>query len=300
MKTIILNNEYRCPDTCAVALGFFDGVHIGHRKILDEALARKDDRVKSAILTFLDREDFKPTNKRITTEEERFRIFSRLGFDYLFLCDFNEIRDMTCRDFCKKILVGSCNAIVAVCGRNFKFGKGACGSSDDLIRYMNGRAVVCEELKANGNTVSSTSIRALIQDGLIDKANALLFSPFSVTAEVVHGKELGRKIGVPTVNQQFPDSLTVPKFGVYVSRTFIDDESFPSVTNVGMHPTVNDKLMNAETHIIGFDKQLYGKTVTVEFLKYIRPEIKFASIDELRRQIKADIEEAAAYGKNLD
>ncbi|MDY3845583.1 MAG: riboflavin biosynthesis protein RibF [Eubacteriales bacterium] len=311
-KIVELTNEYRCPDKCAVALGFFDGIHTGHKRILDAAIAEaKKLGIKSAVFVFADTPDFKADTLRIMSEEEKIREFSLMGFDYVFRCRFSDVREMSADDFVNEILISSLGAICCVCGENFRFGIGASGNAkrlDGIMRGTGGYAIVCDSIvsdmgQKNGvgeNTVSSTLIRSFISCGRIDEANALTYANYSIDTQVEHGKALARTINSPTINQRFARGVIIPKFGVYASRAFVDGKYHISVSNVGVRPTFSEDYINCETHITGISENLYGKRVRVELLKYLRPEIKFSGVEELKNQIEKDIKEAVEYGKTME
>ena len=302
MKTVLLNEEYRCKDACVLALGFFDGVHAGHKKILSAAVDRaRSAGLYSAVFTFWDTDGFKSSVPRIMPETQKFEIFRSMGFDYLFICSFDDVREMSGEDFVGKVLLDKCSARFVVCGENFRFGHDRSSAADALGKALGAdRVIVCEEERQNGVCISSTLIRSLIQNGELERANAMLGSPYSLEGEVLHGKELGRRLDAPTLNQQFFDRSVLPKAGVYATRAVVSGHSYPAVTNVGTRPTVDGHGINAETHIIGFDGDLYGHNVRIEFLKYLRGERKFLSIDALKAQIHRDIGDAIEYERSME
>lgn len=286
----------------AVALGFFDGVHLGHRSLfLSAANESKRRNIASAVLTFSEEgsTNMKHGARHICTEEERLEQFSLLGMDYAILLDFEAVKNMRPEDFVSEILLGVCHADVAVCGYNFRFGKDASGDTDTLISLMehNGaKCIVCPPYLYEGEPVSSTEIRSFIADGDMEKARVLLGRPFSLSGEVYHGKSLGHIIGFPTANQKIPENIVDIRVGTYVSRVFLGGKYYYSVTNVGVRPTVEtDGKTNCETYILDYEGDLYGKTIKVEFLSFIRDEMCFSSIDELKKQINKDVEEVKKW-----
>lgn len=284
--------ECQLPDDAAVALGNFDGVHMGHRRLFNSL---GDDRPR-AVFTFTDLR--RPGMPGVICElDERLELIAQCGVRYAILVSFGEVREMTPAQFCD-LLVYELNIGRAVCGYNFTFGAGGAGDADELRRLMTERGcetVVVPPVVLDGETVSSTAIRRLLRDGDPLRAAAMLGRCHFVRFPVIHGRELGRTIGVPTINQRFPENTLVPRFGVYSVRVTVGDRLYPGVCNVGVRPTVADlpgggEEPFAETHIIGFSGWLYGESVRVEFLRYIRPEKKFPSLDALREQIGRDIE----------
>lgn len=286
----------------AVALGFFDGVHLGHRSLFLSAANESERRnIASAVLTFSEEGSTKMKHgaRHLCTEEERLEQFSLLGMDYAILLDFETVKNMSPEEFVSEILLGVCCAEVAVCGYNFRFGKEAAGDTDTLVSLMkqNGaECIVCPPYLYKGEPVSSTEIRSFIAKGDMESARILLGRPFSLSAEVCHGKSLGRIIGFPTANQKIPENIVDIRSGSYVTRVMLDGKYYYSVTNVGVRPTVDtDGNMNCETHILDYDGDLYGRTIKVEFLSFIRDEKRFSSIEELKNQINNDIKEVRKW-----
>lgn len=304
MQTI--NRKNHTPDKkCVVALGNFDGVHLGHTALIGEAVRlAKQCGLFSCVYTFSRHPgNFKNgINSIITDNCEKEQIISSLGADILCFEDFESVKDLSCRRFCQEILVDALGCEIAVCGDNYSFGAGGVGRSCDLVREMEAlgkKAVVIECVKQSETPVNSTLIRKLICDGEVEKASALLGRRYSLCATVVHGKELGRKLGSPTINQLFPDTKVRPKNGVYISLCFADGKKYAGVTNVGTNPTVNSESSSpkvlCETHLIGYKGDLYGKEVRVEFCKRLRDEKKFQSLDALKDEIMKNMSQAQAY-----
>ena len=295
-------NATTVPQKTAVALGFFDGVHLGHRSLFLRTAEESEQRnIASAVLTFSEKgsTNMKQGARHLCTEEERLSQFSELGMDYAVLLDFEAVKNMSPEKFVSGIVLGVCHADVAVCGYNFRFGKDASGDTDTLVALMKrvgGDCIVCPPYIHKGEPVSSTEIRSCIADGDMENARLLLGRPFSLSAEVCHGKSLGHSIGIPTANQRMPDNIVDIRSGSYVTRIFIDGKYYYSVTNVGVRPTVDtDGSVNCETHILDYDGDLYGRVIRVEFLSFIRDEARFPSVDELKKQIYKDIEEVRKW-----
>ncbi len=302
----ILNLQSREATTVTehtvVALGFFDGVHLGHRELLSLAVSEAKSRgLSSAVLTFSESggTGLKNGAMRLSSEREKLELFRELGIDYAVILDFQSVKNMSPEEFVRHIVVGVCNARLSVCGYNFRFGRGAAGDADTLVSLMNkenAECIVYPAFNINGSPVSSTAIRRCVEIGDVKKARELLGRPFSVTGEVYHGKGLGHTLGSPTANQYIDDNIVKIKNGVYVTRAYIDGEHYYSVTNVGVRPTVDsDGRVNCETHIMGYNGDLYGREVTVEFLDFIREEMRFSSVDELKKQIYKDMKEAEKW-----
>ncbi len=292
----------RSEKESAVALGSFDGVHLGHRKVIALALREKSRGLVPTVLTFTD----SPRNSlggdfggRIFTQEQKIRVMEELGVEQLYLLDFASVRDMTAEEFVRGVLAGVCRAKQACCGFNFTFGRGGKAGSADLARLCAACGIgtaVADAVLWGGAPVSSTRIRSLIADGRADEAEKLLGRPFFYESPVLQGKRLGRKMGTPTINQAVPPGSVLPKFGVYVSRVSFGGKAFCGVTNVGVNPTVGTEAARAETWMPGYSgPDLYGVAVRTELLKFLRPERRFPGIAELRDAILHDGEAAQEY-----
>ena len=281
-------------ERCAVALGFFDGVHTAHLALLRETVAVASRLgVRSAAFTFDEISTSAKNRAHLTTAEEREAHIAAAGIDLLFVGSFAELRDLSPADFAAFLRL-TCGAAFAVCGFNFHFGKDAAGDADALVRLFDGSAAVFPPLLAGGEPVSTTRIRALLESGEPEMAKALLGRPFALKAEVGHGKGLGHLLGTPTVNQRFPAGLVIPRRGVYRTRCTVGGATYPAVTNVGVCPTVGGDGITAESYLIGFSGDLYGRTVRTEFLAFLRPERKFPDEASLAAQIRADIASASS------
>ncbi len=284
-----MNNKKR-----AIALGNFDGIHKGHTAVINAAVqaAREGDMIPTVLIlsplpscVFGSREA-----PALITESEKDKLFADMGVEVVRI-DFFKIKDYAPQEFFVKILAGELNAGMLSCGFNYRFGKGGEGDSTLLgwLCEITGIAFrVTPAVRCGGDAVSSTRIRAAIERGDIELANEMLGREFGYTLEVVHGDCLGRSLNCPTINQLFPDGLIVPKYGVYASRTCVDGEWYRSVTNIGRRPSFENDEQRSETHIIGYDGDLYGKSIEVRLQKYKREEKKFNSLDELKAQLEID------------
>ena len=286
-----------------LCLGNFDGVHIGHRQLVDAVIEKHRilSKNNSSILSgawFFDSTFYKNAYE-IYSLEEKLNVFKSLGLDYAIIADFNDMKSLSPSDFVNVILMEQCNCIHAVCGENFRFGAKAAGDSQSLIRLMNNNATVVPLLSEGNNIISSTYIRTLLSNGEIQKVNSLLSANYSITEMVVYGKQLGRKLGLPTINQNIVSKNLILKNGIYATICTIDNKQFYGVSNVGIRPTVDDNgHKNIETHIIDFKDDCYGKIVKVEFIARIRDEMKFNGIDALKLQINNDINTTKEFFKN--
>ena len=275
--------------------GTFDGLHKGHRAVLNAALAFED--LKPVVITFDEppKRYFSGGNTpMLMTSERKVQELKNNGFDVVEVLDFDSIKDMSAKDFLD-LMFQKFQIKVAVCGFNFRFGKGAEGNAEflnDYCRSHGAEAVVCPPMSVSGQEVSSTLIRELIADGNIGFANLLLGEPFSFKTMVEHGDERGRTLGFPTINQQLQEELVVPKFGVYATAVIIDKKCYAGVTNIGVRPTYLLKKPQSETYISGFSGDLYGQKVEIKLLSFLREEIQFGSAEELKNAIAADEEQA--------
>lgn len=283
------------------ALGAFDGVHIGHRALLAEAVrlaGAEGPDTRSAAVTF-----FEPPCKpgvgparMLTTPGEKQALFAEAGIELAAFLHFPDVRHLTPEAFVRDVLVGELHCSTAVCGFNFRFGAAASGDAQklrDLMRAYGGDAVVLPPVTENGYLVSASLVRRLVESGMMETAQVLLGRPFAIRFPVVHGKEIGRAIGVPTINQDFPSSSVIPARGVYAVRVQTGGTAYAGVANVGIRPTFladgGTPRVNCETHILDYSGELYGTEVQVDFVKYLRPEIRFGNAEALRSQIESDI-----------
>ena len=294
MKVFGYEELKNAPSDGVIAIGFFDGVHSAHRRLISEAQSDARKRgVPFGILTFASESGIKKGISRLYSTEERLRIFKEVGADFTVSLDFEKICTLTPEQFVKDILIGGLGAGVAYAGYNFRFGKNAEGKADDLKALMEkyGKsAVICDEITYGGKTISSTVIRTMIESGDVERANLLLGAPYRISGETVRGNGKGHSLGFPTVNTSLTKDKVIPKNGVYRSLVKIKDEFYNGVTNIGVCPTFGEREVHPETYIIDFSKDVYGEDVTVFLLGYIREERTFCSEDELKMQIKVDID----------
>lgn len=290
------------PEATVLCLGNFDGVHVAHRTLLRTAKELRDKVSPNAlcgVFCFHDLSgDFlqKGTHNHLCTDEQKLERFRKEGMDFVVLAHFPSIRDLSPASFVKEVLVDQCHCVGAVCGFNYRFGKHAAGNTELLQRLLDAPVIVQPEIKKNGQTISATYIRSLLATADMEAATELLTLPFGFTSPVLHGKKLGRKLGIPTINQSFPEKMLIPPYGVYITDCEINGKRYRGVTNVGVHPTVDDNaVVNCETFLLDFSSEIYDEQVSVSFLKYLRAEKKFDNTDELCNQIKRDIECAIAY-----
>lgn len=292
--------EMPIPAKTVLCLGNFDGVHRGHQELIRASLRIKETLgadISCGAFCFWEHSSdllLKTPPEHLTTAEERMRLFAEYGLEFVIYADFSELRALSPEVFAREILKTACRCASAVCGFNYRFGKGAAGSADDLCRLLGAPVTVCPAVVIDGEPVSSTRIRAAVREGKVDEAAHLLGRPYALEGIVKHGKELGRKLGFPTANQDFPPFSAIPRHGVYATDCILDGARYRGVSNVGNHPTVDspESAVNCETYLIGYEGDLYGKSLKVEFLRFLRPEQTFASVEELKMQIAKDAETA--------
>ena len=287
MIQITLND--RIHENTAVALGLFDGVHEGHRLIIRNVNLYSLCNYAPAVFTFRTEsvkfKHGKPFEYIYTNEQK----LHKLDVKYVLSPDFDDVKNMTGEEFVKNILVDTMNAKAIVCGDNFRFGKNASCGIEDLKYFGEKYGFEVKILRLDENHFSSEKYREMLRSG--ETEHLYPHNTYSLWGEAVHGKHIGTTIDFPTVNQLYAQGQLVPRFGVYRTFTFIGSKGFPSITNIGVKPTIQgQRYPLAETHILDFSGDLYGRTVTVEFLEFIRPEMKFSSLDELKNQIQKDIE----------
>lgn len=291
------------------ALGLFDGVHRGHRLIIQNAVAEAGKRgAKSAVFTFqTDSVTSKGHDGRfemLLTDREKRRHFEELGADYLFSPVFGDYKSMPPEVFVKEVLKERLNCLCAVCGTDYTFGSGAAGKAEDLVRLGKKYGIevmVIEQLKQNGGVISSTEIRRLIRQGEVSKANVMLGYRYGYTLPVEHGYERGRTWNFPTINQKIPKGLVLPRFGVYCSKVLIDGKWYSGVTNIGVKPTVHVKTEPlAETFIIDYEGDLYGRELELELYEFVRPERVFDSFEELKEEIGRNTQFVKEYFAKIE
>lgn len=280
----------------AIALGFFDGVHIAHREVIESAVRYSKLNNLVPIALSFQKSPLEILSdcgvSYLTVNKDKEEIIASFGARVEFLPTDSALLSMEPEEFIEKILVQKYNIKYAVCGYNYRFGKGGRGDTGLLIKE--GKRLGFEVFVApcrmyEGESVSSSRIKKLLSEGEISLANTLLGRNFFIRGTVAEGKKLGRKIGFPTANVFFSDKTVHLKNGVYKTRVTIEEASFDAITNAGINPTVCDSSFRAETYIPDFCKDLYGKEIKIEFIKFIRPEIKFKSIDDLKKQIAEDL-----------
>lgn len=284
----------------SVALGIFDGVHLGHRAVLKMT----ENSESSAVFTFNNMSLHAKQGRTIEyiyTDAQKSALISSLGIRKIYSEDFSDIRDMSGSEFAENIIVRKLGAASVACGRDFRFGRNAsCGINElsGLGRRYGFEVRVAEDVLCGGEPVSSGRIRSLLSQGDVTAAAELLDRPYMISGSIVYGRQIGRTLDFPTINQLFAEGQLVPCFGVYASSVTIDGRHYESVTNIGVKPTIEgERSPLAETHIIGFSGDLYGREIDVGLRRFLRPEVKFNSLEELKEQIAKDAADSVSSNK---
>lgn len=261
-------------------LGGFDGLHLGHRQLLSYA---KKGGLSVGVMTIVGGKD-----EGLFTFAERERIFAQNGVDFVFELPFSEIKDLSPQQFIE-LLISSFQPKLLVCGEDFRFGKSASGTPEILKASTHVRVEVLPLVKIEEEKISTRFIKKQIEKGEVAQANTLLGQPFFLLGEVVRDRQIGRKIGFPTANVAYPTAKYPLKKGVYETLTWVDGVAYKGITNYGARPTFDNEQVLTETYLDGFDGDLYGKEICVEFIRYLREIKKFDSVEGLRNQLSYDL-----------
>ncbi|MBE6807635.1 MAG: riboflavin biosynthesis protein RibF [Ruminococcaceae bacterium] len=295
MHTYVTNGQQLNIPACprSVALGLFDGLHPGHRQVILAAMQGIEDTVTRCVYTF-DRATVttKMSAGELCTPEEETALLGAMGVDELIRVDFATVRHLTPEDFVREILHRQLGAVKVTCGFNYRFGAGGSGDATLLTRLCAAYDIavtVVPEVDVDGLPINSTAIRAAIAAGDMVLARRLLGRPYGLQVTVTEGQQLGRRLGLPTINQVLPPYLCQPKFGVYASCVQVGTAVYPAVTNIGVRPTVGANQPLAETYLLNYTGDLYGTTPTVYPLRYLREEQVFPSLEALKAQIGLDV-----------
>ena len=286
-------------EQCVLALGFFDGVHLGHGGLLNKTREMADRLgLPAAALTFDTHPDTLVFGAKVpllnTSEERKYLMQSLYGIDQVLTLHFDRATmEQPWQEFVRKTLVQKYRAAHVVCGHDYRFGAGGRGTPEKLAEECArlGLGFDCiPEIRLEGQTVSSTLIRSLLEGGETAKAVRFLGHPHILTGTVISGRHLGRTLGIPTANLSVSEGILVPKFGVYAARAVFDGQTRPAVVNIGVRPTVDGHTVTVEPWILDFDGDLYGHTLRLELTDYLRPEQKFASLEALKSEILRNAE----------
>lgn len=294
MEYVKIEGQFPKFSRCAVTLGKFDGIHRGHRKLIQTILDRKSEYGELAVVMA-----FVSDRQTILTSEERRILLEKMGVDVLLECPLNDqMKHMKADVFIRQILKGDLQASCVVVGEDFRFGHERKGTPQLLEKagekYEYDTIVVPKEMEGS-RKISSTYIREELKKGNMEKVRELLGNPFFAVGTVTHGRGMGHRDFFPTANIIPPKQKLLPPNGVYVTLSHFDGTDYPGITNIGYKPTVGEAFLGIETNLFDCDLDLYGQNCTVDFYKYIRPEQKFASFEALKAQIRKDIEVGKAY-----
>ncbi len=287
------------------ALGVFDGVHLGHQALLKACVHLAEaEKCCSGAVTFGSHPDgliSGNTPKLLCTTQDRKQFIEHYKIDHILLLPFDQqLRQQKWQDFLTMLIEKG--AAGFVCGDDFRFGYQGQGNARLLAAFCRERGLPCTvvpEQTLNGVRISSTHIRKCIENGQMEEAVRFLGHPYCISGTVVHGKQLGRTIGIPTANLLLPEEVVTPKFGVYACKAEINGKCYMAVTNVGTRPTVNGDHATVEPWILDFEGDLYGQALKLEFYKFLRPEQKFGSLEELKAEIKKNAAETRKFFENM-
>lgn len=287
---------YPCKLTLptAVALGQFDGVHLAHKAVITSALKSAGSSLTPAVFTFCDNPN-KKTSYVLSTQEEKTKLIEECGTEIIVNATFDSVCNLSAQEFVSIVLKKHLNAKAVFCGYNYRFGKGAEGdihTLQTLCEKENIKVTCIDEYVAEGTTVSSTEIRALLEDGEVEKANKLLGRAYTLSGSVIHGNAIGRTIDTPTLNIDTAKEKLLPRFGVYACYAYIDNKAYKAVTNIGLKPTVGSDKPTVEAYLLDTQGDFYKKAVILELVAFIRPEVKFESLEDLKETITKDTEKS--------
>jgi riboflavin kinase / FMN adenylyltransferase len=285
---------------CAVALGNFDGVHLGHRAVLSASLEAEERGLIPTVITF----DPHPrayfggqTGFLLSSLQEKKQILTDLGFSQILVLPFGpDLAEMTAESFVSDFLVGRLKTKQVSVGWNFRFGKGRAGSADFLERVLSPLGVelsVCPPFLLGREQVSSSAIRSALAEGNLVKVKTFLGRNYTLYGKVMHGEARGRTMGFPTANIQLDPMRFIPRHGVYLTKATWEGQQQMGLTNIGIRPTFNGLALSIEAHLLNWSGDLYDQELTLEFIDFVRPEQHFNSMDELAAQIRKDYEMAA-------
>lgn len=303
MQVIQGTTEFELHRKSAVAIGKFDGIHLGHQELLKKVLEQKANGLLAVIFTF----DPSPAAlfggqevKELMTKEEKRIVFEQRGIDVLIEFPLTlETAATPPEQFVKEYLSQKLKAAVIAAGTDLSFGKRGAGNAallQSLAEECAYQVQIIDKVSLEGVEISSTLARKAVEEGNMEKATALLGIPYRVWGTVIHGRKLGRTLGMPTVNLQPCKGKLLPPNGVYYAAVRIDGQLYPAISNIGYKPTVsNEKILGIETYLYDFEGDVYNKEIMVEFLSFHRQEMKFENVEALKQQIHQDMEEGRLY-----
>lgn len=293
MEYLRIDGEFPRLAKSAVTLGKFDGIHRGHRKLVEKILEQKKEGAQAVLFAF------DVSSQMILTREERRGLLEDMGVDVLLECPLDtRMKHMKAENFVREILVGDLQAAYVAVGEDFRFGyerKGTPQLLRELGRKYHFAVDVLPKEMDGHRKISSTYIREELNRGNMEKFNALMGMDFAVEGVVLHGRGMGRKFLFPTANIIPSKEKLMPPNGVYITVSYFGDRCYKGITNVGYKPTVGEKFLGVETYLYGCEEDLYGQSCRVEFKKFLRPEQKFSSLEALKAQLQRDVAGGEAY-----
>lgn len=296
MHIIANTTEFQLDRPGAVAIGKFDGIHLGHQKLIQKIIEQKENGYLATVFTFDTSAAafFGGEEKELTTRAEKRNVFERMGVDVLIEFPLNrETAATEPVEFVQRYLVRQMQAAYICAGTDLSFGRKGAGNYELLQQYADTYAYQVElidKVRVDGEEVSSTRVRKAVRSGQMEAVTRMLGTPYSISGCVEHGRRLGRTIGMPTANLLPDQDKLLPPNGVYYSKVIMGDKVYRGITNIGCKPTVSDEhIMGAETYLYDFDGDIYGKDITVQLLAFRRPEMKFDGVDGLKAQMQKDI-----------
>lgn len=281
-----------------VTIGNFDGLHLGHMQLIDKTveIAKKEGLIPVIFSYEVHPQNvlYKKLVHIIMPHEEKERILFEKGIEMVLFAPFDEsLQNQTAQQFCDEVLIKKLNCKYLVMGEDARFGREML-SADKIKEYLESQGVeviLIPLLKFDGVRISSSEIRNLVEKGQLDQANRYLGRPFSIEGKVVHGKKIGKSIGFPTANMELEFDQVLPETGVYETRVYYKDKVYKGATSVGKNPTFGKNPVTVETYILGFDENIYGRKIKVDFLRRLRGEIAFTSKEDLIKQMEKDVED---------
>lgn len=303
MEIITATLDFELNKETAVAIGKFDGLHLGHRRLLQEILAKKEEGLAACVFTF----DPSPAvffglsdGKELTTKEEKRRLLERMGVDIL--VEFPMTKESAATDpqaFIEEILVKKLHVRYVAAGVDVSFGARGAGNAELLQKFAkvhHYQVKTIEKVRLEDAEISSTLVRSQVEAGNMPYVEALLGMPYTIVGSVQHGKALGRKLGMPTVNLLPEKNKLLPPKGVYFSEVLYKGKKYAAISNVGCKPTVSqEEVLGVESYLYDFEEEIYGEDIEVGLLAFKRPEMRFEGVDALREQMQRDILEGKKY-----
>lgn len=282
LKTVWLSEKLNRKETgCTMLLGGFDGLHIGHKKLVERAFLEK---LPIGIMSIVGGKG----NESLFLSKEREDVFQTAGIDFVFELPFSEIKDISPKDFAR-LLLQEFPVKTFVCGEDFRFGKGAQGTPEMLKSATQVSVEIEETVKINGDKVSTSTVKKLLKTGNVEAANMLLGYEYFLIGKVKPDRKIGRMIGFPTANVEYPQGKFPLRQGVYETRVTVDGKEYKGITNYGARPTFDNEDTLTETHLCGFTGELYGRELKIRFVRFLREVQKFESVNALKEQLEKDV-----------